>query len=149
MGLLFQTERKVRKEHAINTSGEINPKNRHCLRGLNGINGRFDEILRDISNRKLMIVQNQKQPENDTEGNSDDDEEMPKETGTPTKVYHTSERDRNYIPIRTSPEEDAIQIYTDGAMTGENLEKQINRSNRYSEKPNGYGSIPYTENVWG
>ena len=29
-------------------------------------------------------------------------------------------------------------------MTGENLEKQINRSNRYSKKPNGYGSIPYT-----
>ena len=39
-GPLFQTERKARKEPAINTSGEINPKNRHCLRGLNGKYGR-------------------------------------------------------------------------------------------------------------
>ena len=60
---------------------------------------------------------------------------MPEETGTPTKVYDTSERDGDYIPIRTSPEEDALQIYTDGEMAGENLEKQIRRSNRNSKKP--------------
>ena len=30
-GRLFQTERKTRKEPAINTNSEINPKNRHCL----------------------------------------------------------------------------------------------------------------------
>ena len=82
-------------------------------------------------NGKLKIVQNPKQPYSDTE----DDEEMPEETGTPTKVYDTSERDKNYIPIRTSPEEDALQIYTDGELTGENLEKQIRRSNRNSKKP--------------
>ena len=35
-GPLFQTDRRTKKEPAINTSGEINPKNRHCLRGLDG-----------------------------------------------------------------------------------------------------------------
>ena len=73
-GPLFQTERKARKEPAINTSGEINPKNRHCLRGLNGKYGRWDEILRDILNGKLKIVQNPKQPESETEDEDDDDE---------------------------------------------------------------------------
>ena len=135
-GPLFQTERKARKEPAINTSGEINPKNRHCLRGLNGKYGRWDEILRDILNGKLKIVQNPKQPESETEDEDDDDEEMPEETGTPIKVYDTSERNGSYIPIRTSPEEDALQIYTDGETTGENLENQnqIRRSNRNSKQ---------------
>ena len=150
-GPLFQTERKARKEPAINTSGEINPKNRHCLRGLNGKYGRWDEILRDILNGKIKIVQNPKQPDGETEDEDDDDEEMPEETGTPIKVYDTSERNGSYVLIRTSPEEDALQIYTDGELTGENLEnqKQIRRSNRNSKKPNRYGSIPYTGNFWG
>ena len=76
---------------------------------------------------------------------------MPEETGTPTKVYDTSERKGNYVPIRTSPEEDALQIYTDGETTGENLENQnqTRRSNRNSKKPNRYGSIPYTGNFGG
>ena len=133
---MFHNERKTRKEPAINTSGEINPKNRHCLRGLNGKYGRWDEILRDILNGKLKIVQNPKQPESETDDeDDDDDEEMPEETGTPTKVYDTSERNGSYVPIRTSSEEDALQIYTDGEMTGENLENQIRRSNRNSNKP--------------
>ena len=79
------------------------------MRGLNGKYGRWDEILRDILNGKLKIVQNPKQPESDTEDDDDDDEEMPEETGTPTKVYDTSERDRNYVPIRTTSEEDAYK----------------------------------------
>ena len=76
---------------------------------------------------------------------------MPEETGTPTKVYDTSKRKGNYVPIRTSPEEDALQIYTDGETTGENLENQnqTSRSNRNSKKPNRYGSIPYTGNFGG
>ena len=107
-GPLFQTEKKVRKEPAINTSGEINPKNRHCLRGLDGKYGRWDEILRDILNGKLKIVQNRKQTGSDTEeeDDDDDDEEMPEETGT--KVYDTSEREGRYAPIRTNPEDDAF-----------------------------------------
>ena len=77
------------------------------MRGLNGKYGRWDEILRNILNGKLNIVQDPKQPETETEDEDDDDEEMPEETGTPTKVYDTSERNGSYVPIRTSPEEDA------------------------------------------
>ena len=56
-GPLFQTEKKTRREPAINTNGEINlnPKIRHCLRSLDGKNGRWDEIRRDILNGKLKI----------------------------------------------------------------------------------------------
>ena len=98
---MFQTGRKIRKEPAENTIGEINPKNRHCLRGLDGKYGRWDEILRDILNGKLKIVQNKKWAESDTDddGDDEDDEEMPEETGTPT-VYDTSERDGRYLPRR-------------------------------------------------
>ena len=103
-GSLFQTERRVRKEPAINTSGGINPKNRHCLWSLDGKYGRWDEILPDILNGKLKIVQNRKITESDTDEDDDDEdhEEMPEETGTP-KVYHTSERDRRYAHIPTNP----------------------------------------------
>ena len=73
LGPLFLIERKARKEPAINTSGDINPKNRHCLWGLNGKFGRWDEILRDILNLKLKLVQNPKQPESETEDEDDDD----------------------------------------------------------------------------
>ena len=50
-GPLFQTEKKGKKDTAI-TNAEITPKNRHCLRGLVGKYGRWDEILRDILNGK-------------------------------------------------------------------------------------------------
>ena len=33
-GPLFQAEKKTRREPTINANREINPKNRHCLRGL-------------------------------------------------------------------------------------------------------------------
>ena len=56
-GPLFQTEKKNWKDTAL-TNAEITPKNRHCLRGLDGKYGRWDEILRDILNGKLKIVQN-------------------------------------------------------------------------------------------
>ena len=101
-------------------------------------------------NDKLKIVQNSKQPESETDDEDDDDDaEIPEETGTPTKVYDTSERNGSFVQIRTSPEEDALQIYTGGEMTGENLENQIRRSNRNIKKPNRYGSIQYTGNFWG
>ena len=54
---LFEAERKIRKERAVNTTGEINSENRHCLRGLDGKCGRWDEILRDFQNSKLKTVQ--------------------------------------------------------------------------------------------
>ena len=149
-GPQFQTERKNTKEPAVNTTGEINPKNRHCLRGLDGKNGRWDEIFRDILNGKLKIVRNKKRAESETVDDDDDedDEEMPEETGTPN-VYDTFEKDGRYEPIRTNPEKDALQLHTDSKMPGENLITQIRRSNRDSKKPNRYGSIPYTGNFWG
>ena len=147
---LFQTERKNRKEPAMNTTVEINLKNRHCLCGLDGKYGRWDEILRDILNGKLKIVQNKKRAESGTDDDDEDedDEEMPEETATPI-VYDTSERDGRYVPIRTNPEEDTLQLHTDSEMPGETLETQLRRSNRDSKKPNRYGSIPYTGNFWG
>ena len=142
-GPLFQTERKYRIEPALNTTGEINPKNRHCLRGLDEKYGRWDEILRDILNGKLKIVQNKKRAESNTDDDDDDedDEEMPEETGTPI-VYDTSEKDGRYVPIRKNPEEDALQLHTDSKITGEKLKTQIGRTNRESKKPNRHGSIP-------
>ena len=126
----------------MNTTGEINPKNRHCLRGLDGKYGRWYEILRDILNGKLKIVQNKKRAESETDDDDEDedDEEMQEETGTPI-VYDTSERDGRYAPIRTNPEEDTLQLNTDSKMPGENLETQLRRSNRDSKKPNRYGRL--------
>ena len=58
-GPLFLTEKKGKKDTTL-TNAEITPKNRHCLRGLDGKYGRWDEILRDILKGKLKIVQNRK-----------------------------------------------------------------------------------------
>ena len=147
-GPLFQTERRTKKEPKVNTSSEINPKNRHCLRGLDGKNGRWDGILRDILNGKLKIVQNRKATNTETEDDDDeDDEDVPEEIGTP-KTLDTSERGGKYIPIRTNPEKDALQIHTDGEIPGENLENKVRRSNRNGKKPNRYGTVPYTGNFW-
>ena len=112
------------------TSGEIQPKNRHCLRGLDGKCGCWDEILRDILIGKLKIVQNRKKSDSEMEDEDDDDdddedEEMPEVTGDIT--YDTSERNGSYAPIQTNPEEDAIQIHTDGEISGENLDHNIRR----------------------
>ena len=133
-GSLFQTERRAKKELKVNTSGEINPKNRHCLRGLNGMYGRWDKILRDILNGKLEIVQNRKTTDTETEDDDDkDDGDLLEEIGTP-KTYDTSERGEKYIPIRTNPEEDALQIHTDGEIPGANLEHSVRQSNPNSKK---------------
>ena len=148
-GPLFQTEKKNLKDTAL-TNAEITPKNRHCLRGLDGKYGRWDEILRNILNGKLKIVQNRKVSVSETEDeDDDDDEEMPEETGN--RTYDTSERNGRYQPIQTNPEEDAIQIHTDGDETpqGENTDNKIRRSSQNINKPNRYGSIPYTGIFWG
>ena len=131
------------------TNAEITPKNRHCLRGLDGKHGRWDEILRDILNGKLKIVQNRKTSISESEDDDDDDdEEMPEEIGN--RSYDTSEREGRYEPIRTNPEEDVIQIQTDGELPqGGNNENKTRRSNRNTNKPNRYGCIPYTGNFWG
>ena len=143
-GPLFQTEKKTRREPIPTTNNEIQPKNRRCLRGLDGKYGPRDEILRDILNGKLKIVQNRRKADTDTEEEVDDgdDEEMPKTTGRPN--YDTSERNGRYVPIHTNPEEDAIQIHTDREIPGENTEKINRRSSRNVQRPNRYGSVPYT-----
>ena len=58
---LFQSEKSHRRESAPAVSAEITPKNRHCLRGLDGKYGKWDEILRDILNGKLRIQNSAKQ----------------------------------------------------------------------------------------
>ena len=142
LGLLFQSEKRHRRESAPTVSAEMTPKNRHCLRGLDNKYGKRDEILRDILNGKLRIEQNKKQTETETEDedyDDDDEEEMPEEAG---KTYDTSERGGRYAPIRTNPENDATQIHTDGRMPqGENTEKIHRQSNRNTNRPNRYGSI--------
>ena len=147
-GPLFQTGKKGKKDTAL-TNAEITTKNRHCLRELDGKYGRWDEILRDILNGKLKIVQNRKTSISESEDHDDDDdEEMPEEIGN--RSYDTWEREGRYEPIRTNPEEDVIQIHTDGELPqGENNENKTRRSNRNTNKPNRYGCIPYTGNFWG
>ena len=130
----------------------MSKNNYNCLRGLDDKYGRWDEIRRDILNRKLKIGQNRKQTGSDTEeeDDHDDDEEMPEEIGTPTpKIYDTFERDGRYAPIRINLEEDALQLHTDGEISGENLKTNIRRSARDSKKPNRCGTIPYTGTIWG
>ena len=143
-GPLFQTQREARREPAPITNGEIYPKNRHCLRGLDGKCGRWDEIFRDILNGKLKIVQNWKRSDSEMEDEEDVDEEEEMPEMTRNATYDTSERNGKYVLIQTNPEEDVIQIHTDCGIPGENFEHNIRRSNRTINKPNIFGSIPYT-----
>ena len=103
---LFQSEKRHRRESAPAVSAEITPKNRHCLHGLDGKYGKWDEILSDILNGKLRIVHNKKHTETETEDEDEDDEEIPEDAG---KMYDTSEKDGRYAPIQTDPENDVIQ----------------------------------------
>ena len=73
----------------------------------------------DILNGKLKTVQNRRKTDTDTdeeEDDDDDEEKMPEATGRQT--YDVSERNGKYIPIQTNPEDDAIQIHTDGEKSG-------------------------------
>ena len=148
-GPLFHTEKKIRRKQLPLTSNEIQPKNKHCLRGLDGKYGRSDEILRDISNGTLKIVQSRKTIDTDTEEEDDDDdgEEMPEVTGK--QIYDTFERNGRNAPIQTHPEDDAIQIHTNGEISGENTETIIRRLNRNIHKPNRYGSVLYRKQLLG
>ena len=45
--------------------------------------------------------------------------------------------------------EDMIQIHTDGEIPqGEAIENTIRQFSRNINKPNRYGSVPYTGNFW-
>ena len=65
---------------------------------------------------------------------------------TVNKTYDTSEENGKYTPVQTNPEEDVIQIHTDGEISGENFEHKVRRSNRKINKQNRYGSVPYAGN---
>ena len=113
---LFQSEKRHRRDTGPTVSAEITPKNRNCLRGLDGKYRKRDKILRGILNGKLPIVQNKKRTETKSENNDDNDDEeaeIPEEAGI---VYDTSERDGSYDSIRRDPENDTLQLHTDGEM---------------------------------
>ena len=64
---------------------------------------------------------------------------------TGRQTYDISEQNGKYIPIQTNPEDNAIQIHTDGEIPGENTETIIQRSNRNVNKPNRYGAYHIQE----
>ena len=90
-GAFFPTNRKNRNTTAPPISADITPQNRHCLRGLDGKYGKWEEILREIFNGKLRIAQNKK-TETETKDKDDeideDDKEIPDQLG---KSYDASE----------------------------------------------------------
>ena len=52
--IVFQKEKKA----ALKIRDNITPKNRHCLRGVDGKYIQWNEILRDVLNGKLKIIPN-------------------------------------------------------------------------------------------
>ena len=108
--IVFQTERKA----APKIGDNITPKNRHCLRGVDVKYIQWNEVLRDVLNRKLKIVPNQR-TESDSEseeGEIDDDE-------SDFENHDTSEKDGCYRPVTTSPE-DELNLHNDCEInTGE------------------------------
>ena len=143
--IIFQKERKT----APKIGGTITPKNRHCLRGVDGKYIQWNEILRDVLNGKLKIIPNKKL-DSDSESKEGEIEDEDSDFENPD----TSERNGRYQPITTSPE-DELNLHTDGELnTGEIktentvTEKNIRRSNRESKQPNRYGGVAYTRNFW-
>ena len=138
-GPVFQSEKRHRKQTVPRVSAEINPKNGHCLKRLDGKYDKWDEIPRYILNGKLRIVQNKKDTDTDLKDDDDDDdekEEIPEEAEI---VYDTSERDGRYENVTP-------QIHTDREITQVENSKLIKLSNRTFNQPNRYGSVPYQGN---
>ena len=144
--IVFPKERKI----APKIGDTITPKNRHCLRGVDGKYIQWNEILRDVLNGKLKIVQNQR-----TESDSESEEGEIEDEESDFENHDTSEKDGRYQPIATSPE-DELNLHTDGEInTGEKQtnnkiteNERIRRSNRESKQPNRYGGITYTKHFW-
>ena len=143
--IIFQKERKT----APKIGDTITPKNRHCLRGVDGKYIQWNEILRDVLNGKLRIIPNKKL-NSDSESEEGEKEDEDGDFENPD----TSERNGRYQPVTTSPE-DELNLHTDGELnTGEIktentvTEKNIRRSNRESKQPNRYGGVTYTRNFW-
>ena len=108
--IIFQKERKTTPK----IGDSITPKNRHCLRGVDGKYIQWNEILRDVLKRKLKFVQNKR-----TELDSESEEGEIEDEESDFENHDTSERDGCYRPVTTSPE-DEINLHTDGQLnTGE------------------------------
>ena len=82
----------------------------------------------------MKIVPTDDSDNTDENDDYEDEEEMPEETGTP-KIYDTCKRDGRSAPIRTTAEENAMQIHIGGEISVENLERRSNirRSNQPKE----------------
>ena len=144
--IIFQRDKRT----APKIGDTITPKNRHCLRGVDGKYIQWNEILRDVLNGKLKLVQNQRnESESESEEGEIEDEESDFEN------HDTSEKDGRYKPVTTSPE-DELNLHTDGEINaGENQtnnktteNKKIRRSNRESRQPNRYGGGHLYKNFW-
>ena len=80
------------------------------------------------------------------EEEEEEEEEMPDEIG---KSYDTYQKGGRYARIITDPENDVIQIHTNGEiLQGDDITNKIRRSDRNTNKQDKYGSIPYTEYFW-
>ena len=95
--IVFQKER----ETAPKIGDTITPKNRHCLRGVDGKYIQWNEILRDVLNGKLKIVQHQR-----TESDSESKEGEIEDEESDFENHDTSEQDGRYQPITTSSEDE-------------------------------------------
>ena len=90
-----------------------------------------------------------------TEADTESEERDIEDEESDFESHDTSERDGCYRPITTSPK-DEPNLYADGERNSgetqtENMRienEKIRRSNRESKKPNRYGKISYTRNVW-
>ena len=144
-GPLFQSEKRHRIETVTAVSAGATPKNRHCLRGLDGKYGKWDDILRDMFNRKLRIVQNKKRTEAVSEGDEDDNdekEEILEETEEcTTRQRETVDTNRSGLIPRMT------RKHTEGEIPQGEKSISIRRSNRNMNKPNRNGSVPYQENL--
>ena len=95
--IVFQKERKI----APKIGDTITPKNRHCLRGVDGLYILWNEVLRDVLNGELKIVQIQR-----TESDSESEEGEIEDEESDFENHDTSEKDGRYQPIATSPEDE-------------------------------------------
>ena len=144
--IIFQRDRKT----APKIGDTITPKNRHCLRGVDGKYIRGNEILRDVLNGKQKIVQNQR-----TESDSENEEGQIEDEESDFENHDTSKKDGKYKPVTTSPE-DELNLHTDGEINpGENQinnktteNKKIRRSNCESRQLNRYWGVTYTKKIW-
>ena len=118
--IVFQTGKK--KERAPQIGDKITPKNRHCLRSVDGKYIQWNEILRDILNGKLKIIQNRKDK---SESESESEEgEIDEESDFEMENPDTSKRN-GYKPICTNPD-DELKLHTDSEMpTGEKENKYL------------------------